>query len=510
MKMECSMKKFTKVLILLVSVLMLAGLMTACSENTKQDSVKTNPVNETVSSNGGVAVQYGNYLYFVNGYAGSSAINTFGSVKTGAICRVEMVKKEDKIEYDYNTFEVIVPKNVYGSDTTYPGIYIDNGYVYYHTTSVDKDSKGEYKSDEGVLMRTKVDGTKTEVIKEFDDNTTVFYVAAGKLVYERDDVLTVIDLSSMKETALTSKEKVAKEYKFVGGYVVYTTYNYDNVTNYSSDYLMYVYDLAKGANTVVLSSAITNANESRVKTLYTLTIKDVAETSDGLYVFYSKEDNVDGLYAGYYYLNLAKSNIAAVAKETRLSNETSTTTYTDFYVLKNNGYVLAYNSGTFTVFQNGVRIAKNEYDKNKESAFTTIDGINSVIDVYETDTEVYAYYTVADKKVNDVTCTAFNYIKLFNKVESQYAIACENKVTFFYGVYNSTYTTYEITPVYYYGANGTETHEAIFYLNSNAGDVAHYALIDRTTDVDDFTGKVLGKIDGQKLIDIVSSGEKAE
>lgn len=100
-------KKFIIVLIcLVVAAIMLGG----CVETFKQEPISGNYDNKTVSSNGGLAVVYGDYLYFINGYASADDENTFGKVIKGAISRVELdvnkVPKED-------TFQIVVPKKAY-------------------------------------------------------------------------------------------------------------------------------------------------------------------------------------------------------------------------------------------------------------------------------------------------------------------------------------------------------------------------------------------------------------
>ena len=137
------MKK--KLLILIACVVLVATVLSlvACSENTKQDPIPTDLNGAKVSDNGGMAVKYGNYVYFINGYAGETALNTYGDVVRGAICRTTLDKNG---EPDYKSVKTIVSKNAFGEDKTYGGIYIVNDYIYYNTTSIDKNSKREYTS----------------------------------------------------------------------------------------------------------------------------------------------------------------------------------------------------------------------------------------------------------------------------------------------------------------------------------------------------------------------------
>ena len=321
------MKKSNKIVLILALVLMVCCLFAACTENTKWDAVQTDATFPKVTSNGGVAVQYGNYLYFINGYAGEAALNTFGDVKTGAICRVEIKKGQNGLALDYDSFRVVVPKNVYGGDTTNGGIYIANGYIYYHTTSVDKNGKREYKTNEGVLMRTKIDGTGTETLKEFSDNSTVFRVSGNYLVYtskdeESNNRLMAIKLDDMTDVTIESNHVIA--YNFSENYVVYTTYNHDRKTDASSDYLVKLFDFRTGKTSLLLSSEIYNRNDL----LFTTTIKAIRETDSSVWLFYTKDDNsTNNLENGYYLCSFPKANpVYDSSSEFRMTSETETTT----------------------------------------------------------------------------------------------------------------------------------------------------------------------------------------
>ena len=116
-------KKLTILFAALLVVVTAAAVFAGCTENLKQDAISTE-FSDVVASNGGMAVVYGNYLYFVNGYAGETAANTFGEVVKGAVCRVSLQNGVPSGEA-----QVIVPKNVYGTDKTYGGIYIVDDYI---------------------------------------------------------------------------------------------------------------------------------------------------------------------------------------------------------------------------------------------------------------------------------------------------------------------------------------------------------------------------------------------
>ena len=521
------MKRNKNIVLILALVLMICCLFAACTENTKWDTVNTDTTYTAVSSNGGVAVQYGNYLYFINGYVGASALNTFGSVKTGAVCRVEIKKDNDgKLSLDYDTFQVVVPKNVYGSDTTNGGIYIADGYIYYHTTSVDKNSKREYKTDEGVLMRTKVDGTGTETLKSFSDNSTVFRIVGNYLIYtdkdeDSNNLLKAIKLSDLSDITVESNNVIA--YNFSENYLVYTTYNTERKTNSSSDYLVKLFDGKTGEKKVLLSSDIYNAGTD-VKYLYTTTIKSVQETASSIYLFYTKDDNsTNDIYNGYYFCTFPKADPTYNRNtEYRMTSQTDTTKYERFFCLEKKGWILAYADKKFDVYDTFVAgtAKRAETGDAKNGAYLSYDitGATDLVNVFETENnEVYAYYTTS-ATIDNTSYTALNYIKMFSfdTAANTYKTVEENVAVFFYFNYNSTYTTYEVSDLNYYDANGVTKAKAIVYLNSDLGDDAFacYHIIQDGNDQVNAdkkpSGKLLGKIEPEKFVDVISSGAVEE
>ena len=186
-----------KLLTTIVCVIMCAVMMVAlvaCNENYKQDAVSTDLSDKTVTSNGGLAVKVGKYLYFINGYAGIDGVNAFGEAVKGAVMRVELVNGLP----NRDTLTTIVPKNVYNTNAK-SGLVVVGDYIYYTSPSVDKDNTGSAKTSEMWIMRTKLDGTGTQVIAEFEDYTTTYRVAGDKLVYlDAEKSLHAIDLTNKK------------------------------------------------------------------------------------------------------------------------------------------------------------------------------------------------------------------------------------------------------------------------------------------------------------------------
>ena len=98
-------------LTLAMSVFAFAG----CGDNSYGGSVKVEGTQDTsyaVHSNGGNAVQYGNYIYFINGSASyedtDGKNNVWGDVVKGALYRAELVGDKNGAEFDVKDRKSVV------------------------------------------------------------------------------------------------------------------------------------------------------------------------------------------------------------------------------------------------------------------------------------------------------------------------------------------------------------------------------------------------------------------
>lgn len=106
-----------------------------------------------VSSNGGFAVEKGDYVYFINGSEDYTANNKYGKVTKAALMRI---KKNDLTTAD--KAETVVPSLFVAQDYN-AGIYIYGDYVYYASPTTDKNLKGEVENSWIDFKRAKIDGT---------------------------------------------------------------------------------------------------------------------------------------------------------------------------------------------------------------------------------------------------------------------------------------------------------------------------------------------------------------
>lgn len=159
---------------------MTAGLfaVTACDGVYKGDALEGDIFKGEPVSNGGFAVEKGDYIYYINGKQSNTADNTFGKVETGAIMRIST---DDIKARNYANTQTVVPEIVHSGNYN-GGLFIYGDYVYYSTPSTEKNSDGEIQNSTVLFKRAKLDGT--EVMKgyyaKYTDNTVQYRFVEGK------------------------------------------------------------------------------------------------------------------------------------------------------------------------------------------------------------------------------------------------------------------------------------------------------------------------------------------
>lgn len=176
-------KPFTKIICVIVAVIVAAGiwLFAGCGNLYDGDKL-SGSIDGAVTSNGGFAVEKGNYLYFVNGSESYTADNSYGTPVKGAIMRIS---KENLKNRKYSSVETVVPLVVYSGNTD-AGIFVYGDYVYYSTPSTEKNSDGEVLNTKLDFKRSKLDGTETmkDYYLQLETNSADYrYVEVGNTVY---------------------------------------------------------------------------------------------------------------------------------------------------------------------------------------------------------------------------------------------------------------------------------------------------------------------------------------
>lgn len=198
------------------TVLSTAFSFASCKDTYKGTKLEYTPVaaTEKAVKNGGFAVEYGEYVYFVNGVEEHTAKNKYGDVVKGALMRI---KSTDLSAGDYTHVETVVPMLFVAKDYT-SGIYIYNNRVYYATPTTTKSvNGGEVESGYIDFKSANLDGS--EAMKDYyfrlSDNASKYrFVEEGETVYclyEKDGDL--YSYNTVKKTH-TMLVKDATEYYY--------------------------------------------------------------------------------------------------------------------------------------------------------------------------------------------------------------------------------------------------------------------------------------------------------
>ena len=218
-------KLFSVFAAVLVLVICIAALV-ACNPY-KADSIGSGDSSAAVESNGGYVVKQGRFIYFINGYVGESADNAWGAATKQGIVRAEI--KDGKV--DPKSAKLVVPKSVYNSSNV-GGIAIHGEWIYYTSVNTDKDKSGTASTVNTDFMRTKTDGSVTQLIGTIGTRSAKYIFTKSRVLYYTDNTIGYIDFSGMNDKA-TDKGKGA-----VKGTLAE---NVENVVwDYATDSIFYV------------------------------------------------------------------------------------------------------------------------------------------------------------------------------------------------------------------------------------------------------------------------------
>ncbi len=208
-----------KIVVILVVLVMMFGVLAGCGDNYPQFDVKETPDKSyAVTSNGGMAVQYGDFVYFINGYkaiadtngknnvwgdvvkggiyyaklSDGKSVDTkddfYGSYKTydnsnnnefnddfsGFVTQKKTYKdgNEEEKEIDQIAVNPVVPKLVTNGGYLNGGLFIIDDFIYYTSPTTLKDKKGNIQYNLVDFYRTKVDGKHTQFLYRSKSTST--------------------------------------------------------------------------------------------------------------------------------------------------------------------------------------------------------------------------------------------------------------------------------------------------------------------------------------------------
>lgn len=316
------MKKYflLVVSVLLSGVMLLAG----CGKNT--NPIELPSLNAPVINNGGMTVQKGDYLYFINGFNSKTDLkagdNDWGDIKHGAIYRTKL--NDNKIAYDNDGFlknvELIVPKLV-GYDGG--SFYIYGNYIYYSTPNNNVDKKGNSLTKLTDFYRVELNGK----------NNTLLYTSSTENLTQDDWTIYVIESEHYlvvkdgeKLVSVKSGKKVSKPVTMAtdvksASFVKYDTF-YNNKRDVVDKFNNYIYytrsaresdNLPANINGNFLARVKVNTNnEEVIYSAHTNTYTMFAVKNNSIYYTIANSNNLHSY--------LYKSEIANLNERVQLTN----------------------------------------------------------------------------------------------------------------------------------------------------------------------------------------------
>ena len=208
-----------KSLILLVAALLcVAVVLSACGPKTHQAvSIPDKIEQEQIESNGGIAVKYGDWIYYVNGYQSSANaentyVDTTDAPRVGSIVRINAAKVGDAVgisvedgktssvktkeiaELVRENAQIVIPRIYYTANTTTPelnGIWIYNDRIFILTPDDQLTAGGNKQTSQAVLMSYNLGGGDEQRHFTFTSNSAQVW-----LYKQGDDVMATYLMSS--------------------------------------------------------------------------------------------------------------------------------------------------------------------------------------------------------------------------------------------------------------------------------------------------------------------------
>lgn len=401
------MKKFLMSCFSLVLAVTVVFSFTACKtklSKTTTDTTNVKAVNG-VSTNGGITVVHGDYLYFINGTKTNDG-KSQSKNKRSAICRVKYNVATGEV--DANSYEVVVDSLVGFEDGS---LYFFGDFMYYATPCAEKNYLGEVLFNKTVFMRYDLVNKKSYTLFTTALNDEKEVVSYAYYVVGTELCLVVYETNNATITSLKINDEVTTNYVVsdVTSCVLSENNGICTTAGKTIDANSYVYytvshDLYEPIQTgvkVVRISPISNT--SKVISDEGLDVSLLCIRAGKL--LYSTNDIV---YA---------SQITGAENEKlsfAFSNVVSYQTYENVIFMENKDgsiSVLSYNTETYQIvvcrWVNGVEIENNTINvlsKSEAFEFVTLATIDEVVvedneattDVDETETEKVQYLIYID------------------------------------------------------------------------------------------------------------------
>lgn len=200
------MKKiFKNLLCVAVAFVCLFGF-TACKTKISDTSVDiSKTLSDGKTTNGGLTVKYGDYLYFINGTKTNDGKSAKGNTR-GAICKVKLDEKGNAVK---DTYEIVVD-NLVGYDNGSLSIFGD--YLYFTTPNDDVNYQDTKLNYETKFMRYDLVNKKTYELYTTKQNSSSEKIAYAYYMVGNELDLLVYETSASTVTSIKIDTNVTINY----------------------------------------------------------------------------------------------------------------------------------------------------------------------------------------------------------------------------------------------------------------------------------------------------------
>lgn len=473
-------KKICAVAVAVVVLIAAIFVLTACNKY-KWDSIGAGDSAGTVVSNGGYYVEQGGYAYFINGYVGDNDANDWGTPYKQSIMRAEL-NADGTV--NNATAKVVVPKSIYNQSTS-GGFAIYGDWIYYATPNNDEDTTGTASTTHTDFMRTKTDGSLTQLIGTINSRSSNYLFTPTRVLFSTDSNATVyyFDFSGMKENKSLSNRKGVTEGVLIEN-ATSVVWGYDlsreaGAGAQVSDYIFYTEKLTDDSNSYEFYNKLCcvryDGSDRRVlldntsflaegdnylntpEKVFNFTLSKLFYESDNevtLYYTKSVEINGSATSAGLYLNTFTLDGGLGAAGEKKLTENSSTTF---FPMGKAEGILLQSNSRYYLVTGTGADDIKLSDGRVVIGASSTV---QAVIDGYVYYTDANALYRInLDAAATGGSPNAERIIAAGVKTDwlaLEFVDKGDNALLFYFDTEEYTYTSYvvltafdgeELTPV---------------------------------------------------------------
>lgn len=195
-------KHIISIIAIIALVAVLTAVLVGCNKF-EWNSVGGGQPDATVESNGGYYVKQGDYVYFINGYDKNTVDNTWGTPVKNSIVRAKL-----NADGTYSDAVVVVPKQIYNQDVD-GGFAIFGEWIYYATPNNEKDKNNVASTTHTDFMRTKIDGSVTQLIATINSRSSQYLFTPSRILYKEASATTVyyVDFSGMDTTKSSDNAK---------------------------------------------------------------------------------------------------------------------------------------------------------------------------------------------------------------------------------------------------------------------------------------------------------------